>query len=209
MGKKGKAQAVRSKPNVGGRPPALKPRHVVVLRTVVAQMPHASLQELGAELERRCKVRVCAATIRRNLRAAGVVRLIPRRSSVPALALASAVAAQKRYGYSAAHRREPLTGCSTDLTDAEWALVADLFGKADQRGAPPRYERRHLIEACCATCCAPAAPGGCCRRALRRGRPSARPSCAGSTRACSSRCRTGFVSNGARAWEGSPSRVRR
>ena len=148
MGKKAKAEVARSRPNVGGRPPALKAEHVVVLRGVVAQMPHASLQELGAELERRCRVRVCTATIRRSLRAAGVVRLMPRRSSLPASA--APVAARKRFGYSAAHRRKVASGYSTDLTEAEWALVADLFDKpAGQRGAPPRYERRRLVEACC------------------------------------------------------------
>ena len=30
---------------------------------------------------------------------------------------------------------------NTDLTDAEWALVADLFERDGQRGPPPRSER--------------------------------------------------------------------
>jgi putative transposase len=38
---------------------------------------------------------------------------------------------------------------NTDLTDAEWALVADLFERDGQRGAPARYERRHMVNACC------------------------------------------------------------
>lgn len=50
-----------------------------------------------------------------------------------------------RWGYSAAHRREDgASGMNTDLTDAEWALVADLFERAGSRGTPTRYERRHI-----------------------------------------------------------------
>ncbi|SDP77082.1 Transposase [Paracidovorax cattleyae] len=55
----------------------------------------------------------------------------------------------KRHGDTAAHRRE--TGqYSTDLTDTEWSLVADLFERpGGSRGAPACYERRHLVDACC------------------------------------------------------------
>ena len=42
MGKKAKAEVVRCKPNAGGRPPALKAQDIVVLRLIIAQMPHAS-----------------------------------------------------------------------------------------------------------------------------------------------------------------------
>jgi transposase len=40
---------------------------------------------------------------------------------------------------------------NTDLTDAEWALVADLLERPGQRGAPARYERRRMVNACCYT----------------------------------------------------------
>jgi len=40
---------------------------------------------------------------------------------------------------------------NTDLTDAEWALVADLFERTGQRGAPPRSERRRMVDARCYT----------------------------------------------------------
>lgn len=132
----------------GGRPPALKPEQVILLRTIVAQMPHATLEELAGELEHRCAVRVCAATIRRTLRAQGIVRLMPERRAFEASASSRAV--HKRYGYTVAHRREAGPHYSTDLTDAEWALVADLFERpAGGRGTPARYERRHLVDACC------------------------------------------------------------
>jgi putative transposase len=55
----------------------------------------------------------------------------------------------KRYGHTAAHRREDVPPYSTNLTDAEWELVADLFERAPgQRGTPARYSRRELANAC-------------------------------------------------------------
>lgn len=40
------------------------------------------------------------------------------------------------------------TGMNTDLTDVEWSLVADLFERDGLRGAPPRYDRRSVVNAC-------------------------------------------------------------
>lgn len=108
--------------NIGGRPPALKPEHIAVLQEIVKERAQASLQEIADELYHRCDVRVCDTTIRRTLRAQGIVRLKPkRRASI------TASKAPKRYGYRAAHRREDVPTYSTNLTDAEWHLVADLF----------------------------------------------------------------------------------
>lgn len=76
--------------NLGGRPPALKPEHVALLRTIVLETPHATLGELAAELQRRGAVRVCESTIRRSLRAQGIVRLIPKRKGFEAPASAEA-----------------------------------------------------------------------------------------------------------------------
>jgi putative transposase len=42
-----------------------------------------------------------------------------------------------RFGYTDAHRCEDgPNGMNTDLTDAEWPLVADLFERQGGRGAP-------------------------------------------------------------------------
>ncbi|SHI99035.1 Transposase, partial [Pseudomonas luteola] len=99
--------------NRGGRPPAFKPAHVQILLDIVAARPQASLDEIANELYRRIGLSVCTATIRRRLRAHGIVRLkTKRRPYTPAQA-------GKRYGYTQAHRREQLTPYSTDLTDAE------------------------------------------------------------------------------------------
>ena len=63
--------------NTGGRPPVLKPEHIVILHDIVTEHAQASLQEIADELHRRCGLRVCDATIRRALRAQGIVRLKP------------------------------------------------------------------------------------------------------------------------------------
>ena len=65
--------------NRGGRPVALAPQHILLLREIVARMPHATLDELADELDRLTNVRVCTATIRRTLRAQGIVRSMPAR----------------------------------------------------------------------------------------------------------------------------------
>lgn len=82
----------------------------------------ASLQEIADELHHRCALRVCAATIHRALRALGVVRLKPVRQTCVVRAEGA-----KRYGYTAAHRREAISSYSTNPPRAEWQLVANLF----------------------------------------------------------------------------------
>jgi transposase len=134
-----------SEPSVNpvGRPPALKPEHIAALHDIVTARAQASLQEIGDELHSRCGIRVCDATIRCALRAQGIVRLKPvRRVFTP-------TKTTKRYGYTAAHRRQDVSPYSTILTDAERDLVADLFERAPgQRGTPVHYSRRELVNAC-------------------------------------------------------------
>ncbi|MFC5513557.1 IS5 family transposase [Massilia jejuensis] len=130
--------------NAGGRPPALKPEHIAALHDIVTERAQASLQEIADELHHRCGVHVCTATIRRALRAQGIVRLKPIRR-----VFTTAAKGPKRYGYTAAHRREDVPTYSTNLTDAEWELVADLFERTPgQRGTPAHYSRRGLVDAC-------------------------------------------------------------
>lgn len=136
--------------NRGGRPAALTPQHILLLREIVFRMPHSTLDELAAELDHLGAVQVCTATIRRTLRAQGIVRSMPTRPARgESVEPEATVGVVRRYGYTAAHRRKA-GQYSTDLTDAEWRLVADLFERPEgSRGAPARYERRHLVDACC------------------------------------------------------------
>lgn len=135
-----------SKPRRAGRPFALNESHVAVLRVLVREMPTATLPALTAALNKRCATSVCDTTVRRALFAAGIERKRPRASP------SNSATPPKRYGYKPAHRRSVSRGAgfSTSLTDAEWALVADLFERpAGGRGMPPRVPRRLMVDACC------------------------------------------------------------
>ena len=140
--------AASEQPGRPGRKPALNAEHTAVLRTIVQELPRSSLDEVTRELLRRTGVKVNPVTVRKALREAGIERLKPLRRAGERAAVQGA--APQRYGYTDAHRRSDGTsGMNTDLTDAEWALVADLFEREGGRGAPPRFERRHMVNACC------------------------------------------------------------
>lgn len=134
-------------PNRGGRPRTLKEEHVLALKEIVAEQPGATLEVVTQLLAERCGVKVCSLTVRRALQEAGVVRVKPTRRAVEG----GPPAKPGRYGYTPAHRREAAgSGYCCCLTDAEWALVADLFEhRAGGRGMPPQLDRRTLVDACC------------------------------------------------------------
>lgn len=135
-------------PKRPGRKPSLNAEHIGVLRTITQEQPRSSLGEVTRELFRRAGVKVSTVTARKALREAGVQRLKPLRRSGERAALQGSAPA--RYGYTDVHRRaDGASGMNTDLTDAEWSLVADLFERDGQRGAPPRYARREMVNACC------------------------------------------------------------
>ena len=186
--------------NVGGRRPSLKPEHIAVLHDIVRECAQASLQGIADELHCRCGLRVCDATIRRTLRAQGIVRLKPVRRAHTERAEGA-----KRYGYTAAHRREDISPYSTNLPDAEWELVSDLFEREPgQRGTPVHYSRRDLVNACSYVL-----RTGCAWRLLPETFPPwqavykafSRRVCAGFAPAYSSRCKTGGVNNGVHEWD--------
>jgi len=126
----------------------LNDEHRAVLRAITQEQPRSSLDEVTRELHRRTGVTVSTVTVRKALREASIERLKPiRRAGERAAVQGSAPA---RYGYTHAHRRsDGASGMNTDLTDAEWGLVADLFERDGKRGAPPRFERRVMVNACC------------------------------------------------------------
>ena len=134
-------------PGRPGRKPSLNAEHVAALRAITQEQPRSSLDEVTRELFRRAGIKVSTVTVRKALREAGIERLKPiRRAGERAAAQGTA---PTRYGYTAAHRRgDGASGMNTDVTDAEWALVSDLFERTG-RGAPARYERRHRVNACC------------------------------------------------------------
>ena len=131
-----------------GRKALLTAEHGAVLTGIAQELPRSSLDELTREFNRRSELNVCSATVRKALKQAGITRMRPARK--PAERAAVQGGAPIRTGYADRHRREDgASGMNTDLTDAEWTLVADLFERQGGRGAPPIHARRVLVNACC------------------------------------------------------------
>lgn len=135
--------------NVGGRPRKLNPSHAELLREVAREQPMATLEELRQAFARRSGVEVSGPTLLKGLKQAGIVRVRPEGRRGDAAPRPAEAPKAKRYGYTEAHR-EPgdHERYPTCLTEAEWALAADLFEPAG-RGLPPRYPRRRMVDACC------------------------------------------------------------
>ena len=135
----------------GGRPPKLNESQVVALRDLALAMPMASLDEVAAEFRRVHKVELTYQTVSKYLKAAGLVRVRPMRqrgAEAAATEAAMEAAGKKRYGYADRHR-DPgdAVRYPSGLTDAEWALVADVF-ETNGPGKPPKYPRRIMVDAC-------------------------------------------------------------
>jgi putative transposase len=131
-----------------GRPAVIGKEHGTLLNALVTETPHASLAELTREFTRRTGLSVCTSTMSTGLKQAGITRLKPvRQAQMRAPVQGSS---PLRVGYTDRHRRKDgLSGLNTDLTDAEWALVADLFERRGGRGKPVTHDRRVLVNACC------------------------------------------------------------
>lgn len=126
-----------------GRPPAIADDRLDEVRAVVAARRGATVQELCDEFARRTGIKVCTVTMHRALIRAGLKRIATRQ--------VRAATQAKRFGYTEAHRRPAAVDrYASCLTDAEWALAADLFElPGGSRGRPAKYERRAMVDACC------------------------------------------------------------
>lgn len=126
----------------------IRPEHYAVLREIVAERPHASISEIKTVFARRTGIDVYRDTLSRGLEEAGIKRVRDPRSVSDKATEASAKRAT--YGYRAMHRAcAPEQRYASSLTDAEWALVSDLFEIEGRPGKPPCYARRALLDACC------------------------------------------------------------
>lgn len=134
-------------PNLGGRPALLQADELRTLVELTQRMPQATMDELTREFVRQSGIEVCSATIRKALKRAGIKRVRPPRRASERAAVQGVK--PQRYGYTATHRRQaPPGGMNTDLTDAEWALVHELFERQGGRGKPSTHERRDIVNAC-------------------------------------------------------------
>lgn len=114
------------------------------VRSIVAAKRGATMQELCDAFAERTGITVCTVTMHRAIKRAGLERTDTRQTRT--------ASQPKRYGYTQAHRSAPSAAdqYASSLTDAEWALAADLFELPEgSRGRPSKYERRSMVDACC------------------------------------------------------------
>jgi transposase len=129
-----------------GRPPKISNESRAKLVEIVEGNPTATLQEIAQELARRTGIEAGQGALRNALQEAGFERSYDGST----VQIESASETPSRYGYTEAHRRlEPEQTYPSCLTDAEWALVRDIFEREGGRGKPPSYRRRLLVDACC------------------------------------------------------------
>jgi transposase len=129
-----------------GRPAKLDASHRAALSAIVESNPTATLEEIGQEFARRTGMKGHRQTLTKALEEAGWER--SRDGSGVRVDVSETT--EKRYGYTEAHRRQDAEQTYTScLTDAEWALVEELFDQTGARGTPPQYPRRRLVDACC------------------------------------------------------------
>lgn len=129
-----------------GRPPKIRSENSVHLVAIVRSDRTATLDEIGQEFKRRTGIDVHEQTIAKTLDRLGI-RRVP---SDEAVVIKQGEPGSRRYGYTDVHRRHgPEQTYPSCLTDAEWALVCDLFENSGGRGLPPRVSRRLLVDACC------------------------------------------------------------
>lgn len=191
-----------------GRKAPVTMKHWGMLSAIASQWRRSSPDELTRESDRHSGLRVCSATVRKALRQASVQRMRPHAQACRTRGAAWRGAGSRgfRVGYTAPHRRtQGASGMNTNLTDAEWALVADRFERRDGRGAPPRPTTGGWI----LNACLYVVRTGCAWRllpkTLRPGARYTRPCTAGCTRAPSRPCTNGCVNSGASASVAPPS----
>jgi transposase len=134
-----------------GRPPKLSGEMAEQLRALALEH-HISVSDLCVLFEQRTGVSINRQTATKYLQQAGLSRARNvRRDKRPLAASGDSsgevATAPRTYGYSEAHRSKS-EGYSTALTDAEWALVSDLFD-SNGPGRPSNVSRRAILDACC------------------------------------------------------------
>lgn len=138
-----------------GRPRLLDAEALEIVARLAREHPHDSAADLRRRVVDELGHDISVQTLRKRLRELGFVRVIPptppavirherREPTEP-----TSAASPARYGYGAEHREKaPEAPFAHALSDAEWALVKDLFDDK-VRGVPRRYSRRSMVDAIC------------------------------------------------------------
>lgn len=128
--------------------PKLSAEHQDTLLQIAREKPLLSLDDLVWALRQRTGLTVSPPTIKKYLVQAGFTRVPVPEGTFSGPSEAS-TQNPKRYGYAAPHRDEgDLVRYPCGLTDAEWDQVKHLFDPETRRGAPEKYPRRQMLDAC-------------------------------------------------------------
>lgn len=131
-----------------GQLPKFNEANEIRLIEYVRTNPAVTMVEIAEFAQRELGVTVDRQTIRKYLKRNNIAKKpAPKVQITPEARAAAEKHAKQRYGYLARHRVEPAPGrYPSSVTDAEWALVSDLF---DHKGAGkhPTSDRRAMLDA--------------------------------------------------------------
>jgi len=131
----------QSQPKNAGRPYKIGPKELGVLRELALAKPAATVGELVTAFTTATGIVVDRWMLSKSLRRAGVRRMKRKRSPLPAKPKTDP------HRFTDNNRPEgPPHGYPSSLTNAEWALVRDLF-EVEGPGRPPRHSRRVMVDA--------------------------------------------------------------
>lgn len=130
-----------------GRSPALDAAGELALVALLRANPTATMRDLAEMVQGQLGVVLGEQAIRKALKRQGISKRQVKREWVAPGADGAASKADKQYGYKPRHRVQPTPGqYPTDVTDAEWSLIADLFAHKGG-GKQPDIDRRHMLNA--------------------------------------------------------------
>lgn len=131
----------------GGRKPKFDAAMRDQLVALLATHPGLTLVELSSLAKAELGISAGTLTLAKALKQQGVSRQKVKREQAASSSDVSAPKPAKRYGYAKRHRE--LAGHGnylSNVTDAEWALVADLFENHGS-GRRPKVSRRQMLDA--------------------------------------------------------------
>lgn len=138
----------RPTPSNKGRPPKLSAELLARARELALLNPDMSLEDFTRFFARVEGVELRPATMRKYLVAAGLRRRRPSRALPEAPINECTPTTADPFRFTGLHRDEgDADRYPHGLTDAEWALVQDLFQQGGP-GRPPLHSRRAVVDAC-------------------------------------------------------------
>lgn len=144
----GDGPKVRRASGRAGPPRKFSENQEVQLAEFLRANPRSTVEDVGVFAKQVLGVAASGQTICKVLKHQGISkRKVARELAEVGVPVANLPSAKKRYGYRPQHRPAPAPGgYPSSLTDAEWALVADLF-EHKGGGKRPEEERRHMLDA--------------------------------------------------------------